>query len=115
MRLALTATAYVQWQQSHRYCSVSGLPLEYIDGGMCAKSTGTDMPNLHWHRQDPSIIVLVNNPSRTHALLARSPRHLTYLYTALAGLVEAGETFESAVLREVNEGKPCRLLIHMFL
>ena len=107
MLLALTATAYVQWQQSHLYCSVSGSPLNYIDGGTCAKSTLTKLPHLHWPRQDPSKIVLVNNPSRTHAFLARSPRHPPYLYTRLAGFVEAGETFESAVLREVNEGKPC--------
>lgn len=54
-------------------------------------------------RQDPSIIVLVTNPCSTHALLARSPRHPPYLYTALAGFVEAGETFESATVREVHE------------
>merc|ERR1712194_17511 len=57
----------------------------------------------HWPRQDPSIITLITNPSSTHALLARSPRHPSYLYTALAGFVEAGETFESAVAREVHE------------
>lgn len=54
-------------------------------------------------RQDPSIIVLVTNPDSTHALLARSPRHPSYLYTAIAGFVEAGETFESATYREVHE------------
>jgi NADH pyrophosphatase NudC (nudix superfamily) len=43
------------------------------------------------NRQDPSIIVLVTNPDSTHALLARSPRHPSYLYTAIAGFVEAGE------------------------
>ncbi|KAL7527366.1 hypothetical protein ACHAXR_001916 [Thalassiosira sp. AJA248-18] len=60
-------------------------------------------PHLHWPRQDPSIIVLLTNPDSTHALLARSPRHPPYLYTALAGFVEAGEDFESAVVREVHE------------
>lgn len=31
--LALTATAYNHWQQSHQYCYVCGSPLEYIHGG----------------------------------------------------------------------------------
>jgi NAD+ diphosphatase len=55
------------------------------------------------NRQDPSIIVLVTNPDSTHALLARSPRHPPSMYTAIAGFVEAGETFESATCREVHE------------
>ena len=55
------------------------------------------------NRQDPSIIVLVTNSDSTHALLARSPRHPLYLYTALAGFVEAGESFEAATCREVHE------------
>jgi len=102
--LALTATAYVNWQKTHQFCNVSGSPLEFIHGGTCAKGVGADgKAHLHWPRQDPSIITLVTNPSSTHALLARSPRHSVYLYTALAGFVEAGETFESAVAREVHE------------
>mmetsp|Transcript_24907 Transcript_24907/g.56829 ORF Transcript_24907/g.56829 Transcript_24907/m.56829 type:complete len:509 (+) Transcript_24907:194-1720(+) len=102
--LAMTATALVNWQKSNKYCPVTGTPLEYIHGGTCARSTNTeDRPVLHWPRQDPSIIVLVENQASTHALLARSPRHPSYLYTCIAGFVEAGETFESAVLRETNE------------
>ena len=31
--LALTATAYNHWQQSHQYCYICGSPLEYIHGG----------------------------------------------------------------------------------
>lgn len=104
--LALTATAYVNWQKAHQYCCECGAPLEFIQGNTCAKCTATSgKPHFHWPRQDPSIIVLVTNPQRTHALLARSPRHPDYLYTAIAGFVEAGETFESAVTREVHEGE----------
>ena len=102
--LALTATAYVNWQKTHRFCNVTGSPLEFIHGGTCAKGVdGDGRAHLHWPRQDPSIITLVTNPTSTHALLARSPRHSSYFYTALAGFVEAGETFESAVAREVKE------------
>ena len=101
--LALTSTAYVNWQNTHQFCCTCGAPLEYIHGRTCAKCMGSDKTHFHWPRQDPSIICLVTNPSKTHALLARSPRHKPYLYTCLAGFVEAGETFESAVMREVYE------------
>jgi len=102
--LALTATAYINWQKTHQYCNVCGSPLELIYGGTCSKCTNKNgETHFHWPRQDPSIIVLVTNPSSTHALLARSPRHPPYLYTALAGFVEAGENMECAVAREVYE------------
>ena len=101
--LALTSTAYVNWQNTHQFCCTCGAPLEFIHGGTCAKCMGSDKTHFHWPRQDPSIICLVTNHSKTHALLARSPRHKPYLYTCLAGFVEAGETFESAVMREVYE------------
>jgi len=94
--LALTSTAYVNWQNTHQFCCTCEAPLEYIHGRTCAKCMGSDKTHFHWPRQDPSIICLVTNPSKTHALLARSPRHKPYLYTCLAGFVEAGETFESA-------------------
>ena len=100
--LALTSTAYVNWQNSHQFCCTCGAPLKFIHGRTCAKCMGSKT-HFHWPRQDPSIICLVTNPSKTHALLARSPRHKPYLYTCLAGFVEAGETFESAVIREVYE------------
>ena len=100
--LALTSTAYVNWQNTHKFCCTCGAPLEFIHGRSCAKCMGSKT-HFHWPRQDPSIICLVTNPNKTHALLARSPRHKPYLYTCLAGFVEAGETIESAVMREVYE------------
>ena len=98
--IALTASAYVNWRNNHKYCSKCGSAVDYAQGGTCAKCTNGHMS---WPRQDPSIIVLVTNSDSTHALLARSPRHPSYLYTALAGFVEPGENMESAVAREVHE------------
>jgi NAD+ diphosphatase len=99
--LALYATALSQWKRTHKYCSICGNPLEAIQGGTCLKCTSCGSQS--WPRQDPSIIVLVTNRSGTKALLARSPRHGPKLHTALAGFVEAGETFEQAVMRETFE------------
>ena len=49
------------------------------------------------------MIVLVSSRDQQRILLARSPRHPPKLHTVLAGFVEAGETFEAAVAREVWE------------
>ncbi|KAL7450776.1 hypothetical protein ACHAWC_002635 [Mediolabrus comicus] len=98
--IALTASAYVNWRNNHKHCSKCGSPVDYVQGGTCAKCNNG---HLSYPRQDPSIIVLVTNANSTHALLARSPRHPSYLYTALAGFVEPGENMESAVAREVHE------------
>jgi NAD+ diphosphatase len=98
--IALTASAYVNWRTNHRFCTQCASPVEYVEGGTCAKCING---HKSWPRQDPSIIVLLTNADSSHALLARSPRHPSFLYTALAGFVEPGETMESAVAREVHE------------
>ena len=56
-----------------------------------------------WPRQDPSMIALISSRDQQRVLLARSPRHPTGVHTVLAGFVEAGETMEGAVAREVFE------------
>ncbi|KAG7362082.1 NUDIX family hydrolase [Nitzschia inconspicua] len=99
--LALYATALSQWKRTHQFCSICGGTLHGIQGGTCLKCSSCS--NMSWPRQDPSIIVLVTNRSGDKALLARSPRHGPKLHTALAGFVEAGETFEQAVMRETFE------------
>ena len=49
------------------------------------------------------MIAVVQSRDGNKILLARSKRHPPRLHTALAGFVEAGETFEKAVAREVFE------------
>eukprot|EP00934_Nitzschia_sp_Nitz4_P008070 Nitzschia sp. Nitz4//scaffold72_size95085//74414//75943//NITZ4_004768-RA/size95085-processed-gene-0.35-mRNA-1//-1//CDS//3329557399//8060//frame0 len=101
LEMALYATALANWRRTHKFCSVCGQPLAPAQGGTCLQCTACQ--NMSWPRQDPSIIVLVTNPAGDKALLARSPRHPPKLHTTLAGFVEAGETFERAVVREVAE------------
>jgi NAD+ diphosphatase len=99
--LALTATALSNWKRTHKHCSMCGCPLRPVDGGTSLICSACGAQS--WPRQDPSIIVLVTNRTGDKALLARSPRHPPKMHTALAGFVEAGETFEQAVLREAYE------------
>lgn len=99
--LALYATALSNWRRTHKFCSVCGQPLALTLGGTCLKCTSCN--HMSWPRQDPSIIVLVTNPAGDKVLLGRSERHPQKMHTTLAGFVEAGETFERAVVREVAE------------
>ena len=55
----------------------------------------------HYPRLSPSMIVLVTRGDEV--LLARSPRFVAGVYSTLAGFVEAGESVEQCVLREVRE------------
>ena len=55
------------------------------------------------------MICAVSNRANDKILLARSPRHPEGVMTTLAGFVEAGETFEACVAREVLEETGVRI------
>ncbi|UXI01148.1 NAD(+) diphosphatase [Photobacterium sp. TY1-4] len=55
----------------------------------------------HYPRLSPCVIVAVRKDDQV--LLAQHPRHKTGMYTVIAGFVEAGETLEQCVAREVKE------------
>lgn len=99
--LVLHATALSQWQRRNEYCSQCSGKTMLIDGGSCLQCTNCGAKA--WPRQDPSMIAVVQNRMGDKVLLARSKRHPPRLHTALAGFVEAGETFENALAREVFE------------
>lgn len=99
--LALYATALSQWKRTHPFCNICGSETDLIQGGTAMKCSGCGA--LSWPRQDPSIIVLITNRNGDKTLLARSPRHPDKVHAPLAGFVEAGETFELAVMREAFE------------
>jgi len=101
--LALYATALSTWKKTHPYCSKCGSKQEAVHGGTALQCSNSECNILSWPRQDPSIIVLITSRDQSKVLLARSPRHPPKMHTALAGFVEAGETFEQAVLREAYE------------
>jgi len=93
------AKAILQWHHSHRFCSTCGVETQMSDGGYrrhCV-ACSTD----HFPRTDPVVIMLVTDGDR--CLLGRGAAWETGNYSALAGFVEPGETFEAAVVREVAE------------
>lgn len=100
-RLAMHALAMMNWQRTSGFCSNCGGKATLIKSGSLRRCD--DCNALHFPRQDPSIIVVVSSRCGSKVLLGRSPRHPPLVHSALAGFVEAGESFEDATAREVFE------------
>ena len=105
--LVLHATALAQWQRRAPFCPACGGATTLLDGGTSRKCTACSQQS--WPRQDPSMIAVVSSRDGQRVLLARSKRHPERMHTALAGFVEAGETMERAVAREVYEETGIRI------
>ena len=98
--LAITATALATWHNTHTYCPQCGLPTQVSDAGWsrsCPKDCVT-----HFPRTEPAIIVAVHD-SEERILLGRRTNWPENWYSTLAGFVEAGESCEAAVVREIRE------------
>ena len=98
--LAITATALATWHQTHQFCPRCGGQTEISDAGWsrsCPNSCVT-----HFPRTEPAIIVSVED-DQERILLGRRTNWPVEWYSTLAGFVEAGESCEAAVVREVRE------------
>lgn len=87
------------WARQHRFCGSCGAALLALAG-----ERAMDCPACalrHYPRLSPSMIVLVTRGDEV--LLARSTRFASGVYSTLAGFVEAGESVEACVHREVQE------------
>ena len=95
------ARALLVWRARHQHCGVCGAPTAPRQAGHCLRCTSSACGNEFFPRLDPAVIVLVSDGER--ALLGRQPTWPPGRYSALAGFVEAGESLEDAVAREVRE------------
>jgi NAD+ diphosphatase len=97
--MAAQARHLLDWHARHGFCPGCGEATRPKDGGWsraCA-ACGAE----HFPRTDPVVIMLVLDGE--HCLLGRQPAWPRPFFSALAGFVEAGETLEEAVRREVAE------------
>lgn len=98
------AMQLIRWRQEHQFCSRCGSPTQQhpVDLAMICL-------NCDYHqypRVQPCIITAVVNTttSKPQILLAHHQRAKdSQMYTVLAGFVEAGESLEQCVHREVME------------
>jgi NAD+ diphosphatase len=93
------AKSLVNWHQRHGFCAVCGTRTAMSQGGW-----KRDCPNCkaeHFPRTDPVVIMLVTSGDK--CLMGRQKQFLPKMYSCLAGFVEAAETIEDAVRREIFE------------
>jgi NAD+ diphosphatase len=94
------AVALANWHETFTHCPRCGSPTEPVSSGHARKCPvdGSE----HFPRVDPAMIVLVTDPD-DRCLLARNAMWSARRVSILAGFVEAGESAEQAVAREVRE------------
>ena len=99
-QLVATATALLNWHDSARFSAVDGSATKSIKGGW----SRVNPVNGHeeFPRIDPAVICLVHD-GHDRAVLARQTMWPERLFSLLAGFVEAGESFEACVTREIAE------------
>ena len=98
--LFVHAVALAAWHGRHRFCPACGGPTTPAAGGhsrTCAGCGAVQFPRL-----DPAVIMLVVDGD-DRALLAHNTAWPEGRVSTLAGFVEAGESAEQAVVREVLE------------
>ncbi|WP_091675488.1 NAD(+) diphosphatase [Amycolatopsis marina] len=102
--LLTTAVALRNWHRRARFCARCGEAAARTQFGWaswCASCEREEYP-----RTDPAVICLVHDDVGTngkHVLLARQPMWPRGRYSVLAGFVEAGESLEGCVEREIRE------------
>lgn len=93
------AKALLEWRAGTKFCGRCGKPLEEhteLTARICP-----DCGNLIFPRIEPCIIVLVHKDDKI--LLARHVQRNQDIYACIAGFMEAGESAEHAVAREIKE------------
>jgi NAD+ diphosphatase len=97
--IASQALQLIEWDRTHQFCGRCGHPTErraYERARYCPVCDFSAFPRL-------SPVIMVRIEREGEILLARAPRFASGVYSVLAGFVEAGETLEQALHREVAE------------
>ena len=98
--LLTTAVAVLNWHDAAGFCGIDGSPTRPQAAGWHRVCEAHD--HEHYPRTDPAVICLVHDGA-DRVLLARQPVWPEGRFSVLAGFVEAGESLEACVLREIHE------------
>ena len=98
--LLVTVIALSNWHATHPCCPRCGGPTTVAQAGWSRRCDADG--SQHFPRTDPAIIVLLHDGA-DRVLLGRQPSWPRGRYSTIAGFVEAGESAEQAVHREVRE------------
>ena len=97
--IATRAILVCDWYMQHQFCGKCGTKTQLDEKDMMLKCPSCGQ--LHYSRIAPAIIVAIKKDDKL--LMAKHSYHDNIRYALIAGFVEAGETIEEAVHREVNE------------
>lgn len=91
-----------QWNERERYCSRCGSALPPVD----PESDKAERPcptcgTIHFPRIEPCVIIRIEKDGKI--LLAKHIQRNTQIFACIAGFIEAGESAEHAVRREIRE------------
>jgi NAD+ diphosphatase len=97
--IAGRAAMILDWDRNHQYCGACGTATEPLDSERAKRCPTCDL--VAYPRVSPAVIVLVERGDEV--LLARGAHLSSGMYALIAGFVEAGESLEDAVHRELRE------------
>ncbi|KAI0032885.1 NUDIX hydrolase domain-like protein [Vararia minispora EC-137] len=113
------ARSMVDWNGRNKFCAACGAPqyslwagwklgcsslLPWVDNaGRKSCPTATGLHNIAHPRTDGVVIMAVVNEANDQILLGHNKKFPGKFYSALAGFIEPGESFEDAVRREILE------------
>ena len=105
--LLVEAIAVAGWLRDARFCPTCGGGTELRQAGWSRRclSCGRE----HFPRTDPAVIVAVESADGERLLLGANANWGGRMYSCFAGFVEAGESLESTVHRELEEESGVRL------
>lgn len=99
--LAGRALEIFEWEASHCFCGACGAPTVQPGRAIVRVCSNEACRREHYPRVSPVVIVAVERGEEI--LLGRSPHFPPGMYSTLAGFVDAGESAEAAVHREIFE------------
>ena len=105
--LFVTAVAIAAWLVEVRFCGSCGDSLEVQSAGWSQRCAGCALE--HFPRTDPAVIVAVESADGERLLLGANANWRGTMYSCFAGFVEAGESMEATVHRELAEEAGVRL------
>ena len=99
LAMGMRAVQFIEWDRTHRFCGGCGTATILMEGERAKRCPACN--SAVYPRISPAMMVLVTRGKEL--LLARGVNFPPGRYSALAGFLEAGESIEDAVHREVFE------------
>jgi len=97
--VAGTGIQVINWDKNHQYCGRCGVKMQTAQSERAKRCPRCHLVN--YPRISPAMIVIITRGEEV--LLSRSPHFRPEVYSVQAGFVEAGESVEQTVEREIME------------